>query len=162
VSLSRRGAFAASGTVAMVTAAGFVALLWRVSGALNLRGITSPADRIDGFVAWGLAVAMLIVVSSLVARFWQSNDYASSRPAAVLAVAVPIVAAVWALSFNYPLWWPAWLDSELIGSIAILAGGILGVSLFPWGRGSRPGRPLVAAWSGLVLAVGCWAVLFVE
>ena len=144
-----------------------VAALWRVSESLHLRGITSSRERLAGGLAWAAAFIFLVSVGYVLGRAWRSRvGVVSLTVPAIIAAIVPILAVVFVLSFYYPVWWPKWLDSEFIGVVAAISGGMLGVVLLPFaGHKVRSGGGLVmlvAAWGALVVAGSTWSVLFLE
>jgi hypothetical protein len=146
-----------------------VVLLWEVSGFLNLRGLNSSADQLTGYFAWAVSCVVLGVLGYVLGRAWRSRvAFISLAVPAVLAAGIPILGVAFILLFQYPIWWPKWLDSEFIGVVAALSGGVLGVSLLPFaGDKPRSGWSLLCAvllpaWGALVVAGGTWSVLFLE
>lgn len=121
-----------------------------------------------------IPLAALVFVSSalvtgglLLGRAWRTraSPVRGAAPA-LLAIFLPIVAAIVLLSFQEPTWWPRWLDSEFAAVVAIFTGGILGVFLLLSsqvdGRSGRAGRWVLFAWSVIVLVGGTGSVLFLE
>jgi hypothetical protein len=133
-----------------------VAALWAVSSSLHLRSPASQTAGLLGLAAWGVVFCALVTSGLMLGRAWRTRAApVQSAVPALLAIFLPIVAGILALSFQHPTWWPRWFDSEFAGVIAILAGGILGVFLFiaspVEGRSGRTGRWVLFAWSVIVL-----------
>ena len=118
------------------------------------------ADRPDA----GTAVREYV---DLLGRAWRRRaGILSLTVPVVLAAGIPVLAVIFVLGFYYPIWWPRWLDSDLVGVVAALSAGMLGVGLLPFagdkGRSGGLAFILLAAWRALVVAGGTWSVLFLE
>jgi hypothetical protein len=151
----------------VVSASLTVFVLWKVSAALRLRGLHSSGQGLSGLLAWIVSSGLLVAVALLLGREWRKRaDPIRSASPALVALGLPVLAVVVVLSFQYPKGWPTWLDSDLAGAIAILAGGMLGVFLFPSsavdGRSGQVGRWSLCVWSVLVVVAGTASVLFLE
>jgi hypothetical protein len=155
----------ASGILAAATLS--IVALWHISESLHLRGITSSREQMIGNLVWLASFLLLVSVGYASGRAWRSRmALVPLTFPALLAGTLPIAGALFAWSFYYPMWWPKWLDSEFLGGVAALSGGMLGVVLLPFAVDKvRSGGALVillATWGALVVAGSTWSVLFLE
>ena len=143
--------------------------LFRISESLNLRGLSSAREKQSGMVVWALATTLLVLAGYFLGKYFRTR-LGPVRPVvpALIAIGVPIAAAIFALNFEYPLWWPRWLDTEFVGTVLVLSGGVLAVLVFRSLAGtaasgiSKIARALLGAWGTLIMIVGTWSVLFLE
>lgn len=153
----------------VVTSSIVATLLLDVSVRLHLRSIESPSNHRIGVVAWAAASGLLIAASGSAGLAWRRR-VGHVRPVFPLLLAVlgPVLAVLGVASFYLPVAWPAWIDSELVGVIAIISGGMLSLALAPTFLADRRSRlrliarSVLCLWGVVIVVAGTWAVLFLE
>lgn len=162
-----RGQRCLAGTALVLLLAGIaygttLALL-RASAALDLKGLATPAQHQRGMVLFLASTAALAGASFCLGHLWRRiiGRLELLIPAAG-AIGLPIGAVLVVLSFNYPLWWPDWLDTDFLAAAAVLSAGMLALFAPAAGSARLLTSACLCAWGVLLLGAGTWAILFLE
>ncbi len=137
--------------------------LLRASAALDLKGLATPAQHQRGMVLFLASTAALAGASFCLGHLWRRiiGRLELLIPAAG-AIGLPIGAVLVVLSFNYPLWWPDWLDTDFLAAAAVLSAGMLALFAPAAGSARLLTSACLCAWGVLLLGAGTWAILFLE